>query len=275
MLTNELKDMLADHNIIARSRMKKGKGPIIGLTDIKGKQNKRILVPVLVKEYPEKKKKNYLLEINILNHLKDTCKNSFVCIIDSFQENGKFYLVIHYDSKYMELAKYIENFQLNEKQTIKIAKNIAKALIELNNLGVAHMDIKPQNILINPEDNSIKIIDFDMSCLKDDQTCFTTKGTPNYLSPDMLKGKVKTFEDAIKSDTWSFGVTLYFLFFKKTPWKSTQGSSTPIRNVYRQITDPDYIIDYENNPEIEGLLSGLIERNPRKRISLEEFLAIL
>ena len=117
------------------------------------------------------------------------------------------------DIKVTDMRKFMINlkFQLTEMDLIKIIRNLSSALEYLHSLGIAHSDIKPENLLIN-EKLEIQIIDFGLSCYK---YC-GTGGTLSYAAPEMLlillkNIKALSLENAKKCDIFSMGLVFYEL----------------------------------------------------------------
>lgn len=76
---------------------------------------------------------------------------------------------------------------------------------------ILHWDLKPENILL--QDNNIKIIDFGWSNqINDIRNTFC--GTPEYLSPEMIKGTTHNE----KLDIWTLGILLYEMISEKPPF---------------------------------------------------------
>ncbi len=97
---------------------------------------------------------------------------------------------------------------------LNIAIQLADILHELHQNRVIHKDIKPANILIHPETQQVKLIDFSISTLlpKETQTIQTPnvlEGTLAYLSPEQT-GRMNRGID-YRSDFYSLGVTFYEL----------------------------------------------------------------
>lgn len=97
-----------------------------------------------------------------------------------------------------------------------------KALEHLHSLGIGHLDVKPDNILImkNGHDikhTNIKLSDFGFAVQTHDLPVVKLKGTPNYFAPEMALFQPY---NAIQADIWSFGVSLLELSFRLPPeWK--------------------------------------------------------
>lgn len=114
----------------------------------------------------------------------------------------------------MEFAPYGDLFDLmmNHGQNIddKLIRTYFKQLIEgleyLHENGVSHMDLKLENLLIG-EDFTLKIADFDLSCLSSDSKIIS-KGTKFYRPPELIQGRCFS---TIAADIYSAGVILFTL----------------------------------------------------------------
>lgn len=115
--------------------------------------------------------------------------------------------------------------KLNLEEYRKIAKAILKALnIMIKEGGVAHFDIKPENILFLKMINKVrkyKLGDFGLATYIDDKffgsedTDPKRRGTPEYCAPEIINFDKKLPENyGEKADTFSLGATLYFLYLK-------------------------------------------------------------
>ena len=110
---------------------------------------------------------------------------------------------------------------------LKIIFNILKALEHLEKLCIGHADIKPHNILINPNTYDIQIIDFGVSCTdnfdfskrgkcsESEPTCHIS-GTLLYNSPELLESRLQKInrispKDMQLSDVFSLGIVFYRL----------------------------------------------------------------
>ena len=92
-----------------------------------------------------------------------------------------------------------------------ISVGILKGVNHIHMFGVAHLDIKPENILMTSSGEP-KLADFGLSVkyLREDGSwrhLESFRGTPQYVAPEMFSNK--PILDLSKSDCWSVGVTLY------------------------------------------------------------------
>ncbi|MGK7927506.1 MAG: AAA family ATPase, partial [Spirulina sp.] len=120
---------------------------------------------------------------------------------------------------------------------LNIAIQLADILHQLHQNHVIHKDIKPANILIHPETNQVKLIDFSISTLlpKETQTIQTPnvlEGTLAYISPEQT-GRMNRGID-YRSDFYSLGVTFYELLTGKLPFESDD----PLELIHAHIAKP-------------------------------------
>ena len=85
------------------------------------------------------------------------------------------------------------------------------------NPPILHRDLKPENILVSGD--TLKIADFGWSNLDDNDIRNTFCGTPDYLSPEMIKGTGHNE----KLDVWTLGVLMYELIRGKPPFCAPKG----------------------------------------------------
>lgn len=103
---------------------------------------------------------------------------------------------------------------ITEDQKYTFFLQACKGFAELHNNGIVHRDIKPSNILIL--NDVVKISDFGLGKFEQRDTTtitteITTKGTPGYMAPEISnEGQFKNADN--KSDIFSIGVLLYFIF---------------------------------------------------------------
>lgn len=147
---------------------------------------------------------------------------------------------------------------------LDIVARVADALAYAHSQKIVHRDIKPGNIIYNPNDGGIKITDFGIAKISDDSRTKTgsVMGSPLYMSPEQLKGQKVTGA----SDTYSLGVTLYKLVSGETPY---QGDT--LANLTYQILNKRPRSVREFNADIPNgvvrLINKAIQREPDKRFA--------
>ena len=88
-------------------------------------------------------------------------------------------------------------------------------------------------------------------------------GTPNYMSPELLKQEYYSFE----VDVWSLGVTIFFLFTGFTPFKSNETNVTYEKIKAGKFSFPN---DCEISDTAKDLIQKMLTLDPSKRITIEE-----
>ncbi|MEM1170309.1 MAG: AAA family ATPase [Cyanobacteria bacterium P01_H01_bin.35] len=139
-------------------------------------------------------------------------------------QNG--YALIMEDFGGISLAQYHQNLPHNKKdisQFLDIAIQIAEIVYQLHQNRIIHKDIKPANILINPQTKQVKIIDFSISSLLPKETQIIQnykilEGTLAYISPEQT-GRMNRGID-YRSDFYSLGVTLFEMLNGVLPFET-------------------------------------------------------
>lgn len=132
-----------------------------------------------------------------------------------FGEEGELNLVAEYVAGW-SLADHLAQIQrFPEHLVARITKQIVDGLDYLHRQGVTHRDVKPANILVDP-DGVVKITDFGVSSALDVPTMTgnTLVGTPWYIAPEMIEGR--PYGKSV--DIWSLGCTVLELATGRRPY---------------------------------------------------------
>jgi serine/threonine-protein kinase len=151
-------------------------------------------------------------------------------------------------------------------RAVKITLSICDALDCMHKHGVVHRDLKPENIMVDAEDR-IKIIDFGIA-MKEDARRITfvdmsaTLGTPDYISPEQVKGQ----RGDQRSDIYSLGVMLYEMLTGEPPFSGPNPLAVMNERVLND-PKPARKLNPEITPELEEILHRALARDPRHRYS--------
>lgn len=227
------------------------------------------------------------------------CPKTIACSVDkgNFEFKGKiyYYLVMEYIEGH-SLVEFIDYYNFNDKKMperciIKFIYHILKGIKYLHSRGIAHNDIKPDNVIFNK--SQLKLIDLGFGCVLDpsitnkDFGCDLEKfqGTQFYMSPEIYSfyyGDIEYDPEIFtKNDIWALGLTLtvffdydyyvenlgietyLYLFGKrKKPFIPTpkKGKRMPIifKNMIKECLD----FDYKKRPTATELIKKLEKRYP-------------
>jgi predicted ATPase/signal transduction histidine kinase len=187
-------------------------------------------------------------------------RNSFVLVME--------------DDQCISLSEYIASFNDREnsplpnawnlKEFFPVAIQITQALERLHRHRVIHKDIKPQNIIINPETKQVKLIDFSISSLlpRESQEIINPnilEGTLAYISPEQT-GRMNRGID-YRTDFYSLGVTFYELLTGKLPFYSNDPIELVHCHIARMPTPPAEI-----NPAIGQVLNDIVMKLMAKTV---------
>ncbi|XP_034035549.1 MAP kinase-interacting serine/threonine-protein kinase 1 isoform X2 [Thalassophryne amazonica] len=157
-------------------------------------------------------------------------------LMQFFEDNSCFYLVFE-KLRGGSILNHIQNRKhFDELEASKVVRDIAQALDFLHNKGIAHRDLKLENILCEYTDrvSPVKICDFDLgSGVKLSSACTpittpeltTPCGSAEYMAPEVVE--VFTDEASFydkRCDLWSLGVILYILLSGSPPFTGHCGS---------------------------------------------------
>ncbi|EPY2295743.1 Stk1 family PASTA domain-containing Ser/Thr kinase [Clostridium sporogenes] len=219
------------------------------------------------KEFVEKFKR----EATSVASLSD---NNIVNIYDVGSENNIHYIVMEYvDGKTLK-ELIVEKGKIEPKETVRISKQIASALVCAHRNNIIHRDIKPHNILVTKE-GIIKVTDFGIAKASNSATITNSSkvmGSAHYFSPEQAKG---SFVDS-RTDIYSLGIVMYEMLVGKVPFDGESPVSVAVKHIQNEVVAPKEIDD--KIPEsLNSVVLKCLEKNPVKRYqtikNLEEDLA--
>ncbi|KAI1296566.1 Serine/threonine-protein kinase 40 [Halotydeus destructor] len=165
----------------------------------------------------------------------------------------------------------IKEKRLSEKEAIRIFYCIIRVVSELHKRNVVHRDLKLGNMAYNRRLKKICIINF---CLgkqltNDDDLLRDQRGSPAYISPDVLSGKPYKGKP---SDMWALGVVLYTMLYGQFPFYDSVPSS-----LFAKIKTADFSLpkDIKISESSQNLIKKLLNTNADLRLSADEVFNML
>ncbi len=159
-----------------------------------------------------------------------------------------------------------EQPKLPPERAVRLTLNILDALGYIHSRGVAHRDLKPENVMVDERANdATKLIDFGIAAsAKSRRLTFAklsqTMGTPDYISPEQVKGK----RGDARSDLYALGVMLYEMLTGKVPFTG----ANPFLIMNDRLLnhpEPPREIDPAISPQLQEIIYRALERDPRNR----------
>ncbi len=200
-------------------------------------------------------------ELRILKRLDSPY---LVKVIDLEEQAGIFILVSHYD-ELRSLRDWLTETPFSVELFLKVATYLAQALEDIHRQGVMHGDLKPSNILIDTNADTIKLADFGMSRIFEQHLAYypeALEGTLAYISPEQTGRTNKPVD--YRSDFYSLGVTLFQMATRRLPFESKDHLS--LIHAHLAIEPPQALT---LNPALPQLLSQLtaqlMAKNPEDR----------
>ncbi|CAH1994340.1 unnamed protein product [Acanthoscelides obtectus] len=159
---------------------------------------------------------------------------------------------------------------LQEVEARKAMKQILEGVAYLHDRNIAHLDLKPQNLLLSVEDSceDIKLCDFGISkVLQPGVTVREILGTADYVAPEVL-----SYEPiGLSTDVWSIGVLAYVLLSGFSPFGADDKQQTFLNISRCSLSfEPEHFDDV-STAAVDFIKSALVV-NPRDRPSIHEML---
>jgi serine/threonine protein kinase len=246
--------------------------------EARSKRNTKKIYAIKVQLIDSKHKESYISnEVNIGTLIKNkhildqrgfySLKGDYKCIVLDFMINGDL----------EKLKRVIHKDELSESLLCYITYQVAKGLNYMHTNKIAHLDIKPQNILID-ENLNIRLADYSISYKYADageHIQLKHKGTIYYMSPEVMDAQEINTSDISKIDVWGVGVMTYYLYFNCYPFNliiKREGEYN-YKELYTSIQEKKLIFPKKAiNETFKDFLTRCLEKDIEKRMSIAEML---
>ncbi|GMK54409.1 hypothetical protein CspeluHIS016_0109950 [Cutaneotrichosporon spelunceum] len=152
-----------------------------------------------------------------------------------------------------------------EDEAREYFRQICLGLEYLHSNGIAHRDIKPDNILFTKNRDMVKLADFGVSeMFQGDDTIKAAGGSPAFLSPESFNANIGQIHGKAV-DIWALGVTLYCMLCGKLPFNV----ANPVDLMW-MVREKEPEIPDEWHRDLQHLMRGMLCKDPHKRFTMSE-----
>jgi serine/threonine protein kinase len=225
---------------------------------------REVAIKTLTDATPELRER-FLVEARsgVLNH------QNIVTVYDFGEQDGSPYIVMEFlrGESLERILKAGRPMLLVEM--LDIVRQVCEGLGYAHSKGVVHRDIKPGNVMVQPNGHA-KIVDFGIARLEKEKGHTQTGaviGTFHYISPERLKGEPSDG----RADIWACGVMLYFMLTGRLPFPGEDISAS-----HRVVNEPfEPLSNFVSNvpASVEAVIQRALEKNPDDRYNVAEEMA--
>ncbi len=156
--------------------------------------------------------------------------------------------------------------KLPPQRAVHIALEVCDALDYIHTHGIVHRDLKPENIMVGAGDK-IKLIDFGIAGREGSRRLTFAKlsqvmGTPDYISPEQVKGK----RGDARCDIYALGVIFYEMLTGTVPFRGPNAFAIMNSRLLNNPVPPREM-DASISAELQEILYRSLERDPKNRYS--------
>eukprot|EP00873_Tetraselmis_striata_P017062 jgi/Tetstr1/437326/TSEL_002810.t1 len=211
-------------------------------------------------------------EVNIL-HMIGFHKH-IACLKEVLHAPQRVYMVTEFCDG-GELVDRVSHLNpMSEGTASRIVRQLCEALVHLHDQGVAHMDLKPENIVFKTKhaESPIKLIDFSLA------TFFTCRpspaATPEFVAPEIVRDPHGVSENGVggEVDMWAVGILLYFLLSGRTPFDDRS-----VQKILENVLVGHWRWRGKNWANVsstaKNLIRQLLQAEPHRRLTARQMLA--
>lgn len=182
---------------------------------------------------------------------------NLVGVIDAGEDEGRPYIVFEYVEGQTLKRRIHEEGGLAVDEAVAYAIEIGRGLTAAHARRLVHRDVKPQNVLLDP-DGRARVTDFGIARSLESEGMTATGrvlGTTDYVSPEQAMGEIVDE----RSDVYSLGVVLYEMLTGEVPFRA----ETQVGVAMKHVNDPMPDVQVKR-PEVSAAVASVVDRATAK-----------
>jgi serine/threonine protein kinase len=193
-----------------------------------------------------------------------------VTVYDSGEIDGRYFLAMEYVEG-VDLARLVkERGPLPAGPACAYVRQAALGLQHAHERGLIHRDIKPHNLLLTRDGQTVKILDMGLARIAatDGEASElsltqegTVMGTPEYLAPEQARNARGVDS---RADIYSLGCTLYFLLTGRPPFRGESLTETLLLHQMEEATPVEHLAA-NTPPAVAGVVRKMMAKDPKDR----------
>jgi predicted ATPase/class 3 adenylate cyclase/GAF domain-containing protein len=185
----------------------------------------------------------------------------------ALERAGRHSFLVFPDTGRISLASYLEGRSLPIRSFFVIARQVAETLGRLHARDIVHKDVKPTNILIDPQTLSVQLADFGIAAAHAHETASSQapenlEGTLQYIAPEQT-GRMNRSIDG-RADLYALGVTFYELLTQQLPFE-VKDQAELVHCHLTALPRPPRDLDPDIPEHLSRLVIKLLAKDPEDR----------
>ena len=191
-------------------------------------------------------------EVAILSALRHA---HVVRCYDCAEEKGAVFIVLELVAGGELFDRLVERTRYAEAEARACARVLLDALAYVHSRGVAHRDVKPENLLLasRANDHDVKLADFGFAADASAADLTAPCGTPNYVAPEILARA----RYGVEVDAWSAGVLVFILLGGYMPFDDAE---IGVAAMYERIGRAEYAFDPDPFDHVSDAAKSLVRQ---------------
>jgi len=187
-------------------------------------------------------------------------------------DDGQYFMAMEYCEGRTLTSVLDDEKKISKDRALNIIKQLLEVLHSAHQAGIIHRDIKPDNLMLSPVGDELKVLDFGVAKIKERTSTMTLEGaavgTPQYMSPEQASGDGDVDH---RADLYSAGVVLFEMLSGFPPYvgKNMMHTLLMVMTQPAPALGPDIIV----GDQTRALVKKALEKDKNSRFqSAEEFM---